>query len=137
VDKYSIKDLAYLRIEQARECLHSAEAIININHYKDAANRSYYCIFHSMRALLALDGFDSKKHSGIISEFRKSYIKTGKFSAKFSDTIRDAFEIRIDSDYHDFYVISKEEVQQQIDNAKEFLEAIQEYLDKFWKDTTT
>jgi len=60
VDKYNVKDLAYIRLAQARECLDSSIALIDINHYKDAANRSYYCIFRSMRAVLALDSFDSK-----------------------------------------------------------------------------
>jgi uncharacterized protein (UPF0332 family) len=103
--------------------------LIDISHYKDAANRSYYCIFHSMRAVLALDGIDSKKHSGIISEFRKRYVKTGKFSANFSDTIKDAFDVRTDSDYQDFYTVSKEDVQHQVNNAEEFLHAVQKYLD--------
>jgi uncharacterized protein (UPF0332 family) len=36
-----------------------------------------------MRAVQALDGFDSKKHSGVISAFRKDYIKTGIFPEFF------------------------------------------------------
>ncbi|MDR2546520.1 MAG: HEPN domain-containing protein [Lachnospiraceae bacterium] len=134
MDKYSIYDLSRFRIEQARECLQSAETLMSINHHKDAANRSYYCIFHLMRAVLALDSFDSKKHSGIISEFQKRYIKTEKFSVKFSDTIKDAFDIRNDSDYQDFYTISKADVQLQIENAKEFLEAVKVYVTTFAKE---
>ena len=128
MDSYSIKDLAQFRLEQARECLASSETLIDINHYKDSANRSYYCIFHSMRAVLALDGFDSKKHSGIISAFRQNYIKTGIFGAVYSDIIKDAFDIRTDSDYQDFYAITKADVQQQIDNARGFLEVVTEYI---------
>jgi uncharacterized protein (UPF0332 family) len=131
VDKYNIQDLAYFRLDQARECLQSSEALLGMGHYKDAANRSYYSIFHSMRAVLALDGFDSKKHSGIISEFRVRYIKTGQFSVNFSDTIKDAFDIRTDSDYQDFYAISKEDVQQQVDNARVFLDAVKAYIDSY------
>ena len=128
MDKYSIKDLAQFRLEQARECLASSEVLINLNYYKDAANRSYYSIFHSMRAVLALDGYDSKRHSGIITAFRQGYIKTGKFDALYSDTIKDAFDIRSDSDYQDFYAVSKSDVQQQIDSAKAFVEAVAEYI---------
>jgi len=124
-----IRALVEIRLEQAQNCLQSAEALIKIDLYKDAANRSYYCIFHSMRSVLALDKFDSKKHSGIISAFRQRYIKTGKFAADFSNTIEDAFDIRADSDYQDFYTISKDDVQQQVENAKGFLEAVQNYID--------
>lgn len=47
--------------------------------YDTAANRSYYAIFHAARVVLALDGQDYKKHSGVISNFQKNYIKTGIF----------------------------------------------------------
>ena len=120
-------DLVNYRIEQARECLFSAEAVLEIS-LKNAVNRSYYCIFHAMRAVLALDKFDSKKHSGIISNFRQNYIKSNKFDAFFSDIIGNAFEIRNVSDYEDFYVVSKSEVLQQIENAKLFLEAVENYI---------
>ena len=91
--------------------------------FKGAANRSYYCIFHAMRAVLALEKFDSKKHSGVISAFRKNYIRAGFFPAEFSDIIGKAFEVRNGSDYQDFYLIPKEKVETQIANAKIFLAA--------------
>jgi len=78
---------------------------------------------------LALDGFDSKKHSGIISAFRKGYVKTGKFDDFYSDMIREAFDIRTDSDYQDFYFISKAEVVEQLENAKIFLKTVQVYVE--------
>ena len=81
-----------------------------------------------MRAVLALDGFDSKKHSGVISEFRRVYVKTGKFSVQISDIIRDAFIIRNDSDYEDFFIITNQEVLQQLENAKVFLEEVKIFL---------
>ena len=81
-----------------------------------------------MRAVLAFDRFESKKHSGVISAFRKDYIKTGIFPVELSDIIEDAFEIRNDSDYDDFYVISKNDVATQIENAKTFLTAVEEYI---------
>ncbi len=40
-------------------------------------------IFHAVRALLALDKFDSQKHSGIISYFNQKFIKTGKIEVEF------------------------------------------------------
>jgi len=124
------KDLAGFRLEQARNCLKAAAISSDAGLFKDAANRSYYCIFHSMRAVLALENFDSKKHSGIISAFRQRYIKTGKFDSRFSDVIREAFDIRNDSDYEDFYFISKAEVLTQMENAKEFLDVVDEYVTK-------
>jgi len=81
-----------------------------------------------MRAVLALEKVDSKKHSGIISAFRQRYIKTEIFPMSFSDIIKDAFEVRIDSDYLDFYVVSRDAVTAQIDNARVFLTAVENYI---------
>jgi len=120
--------LANVRLQQARECLQGAENELAVDLFKNSANRSYYCIFHAIRAVLALESFDSKKHSGVISAFRQRYIKTGIFPTKFSDIIEDAFEVRNDSDYLDFYVISKDAVVAQIENAKVFLAAAEEYV---------
>lgn len=69
-----------------------------------------------------------KHHSGIISEFRRLYIKTKIFDTKLSTIISALFDIRTDSDYDDFYVISKEEVKEQLDNAEYFLNEIKKYL---------
>jgi uncharacterized protein (UPF0332 family) len=81
-----------------------------------------------MRSVLALDGIDNKKHSGIIAEFRKLYIKTGIFEDSLSEIISMLFKIRNDSDYDDFYLIDKVKVEEQIRNAEHFLSEIEKYL---------
>ena len=109
--------LAEYRLEQARECLEISELTMGKS-AKTSVNRSYYAIFHSMRAVLALQNFDTSKHSGIIAKFRMDYIKPGLFPADISKLIGDAFTIRNNSDYKDFYVVSKEEATQQLENAR-------------------
>jgi uncharacterized protein (UPF0332 family) len=119
---------AKYRLEKARSCLVVAVLNMDAEEFPSAANRSYYCIFHAMRAVLALDAFDSKRHSGVISEFRQKYIKTGVFPVEFSNIIGDAFDSRGKSDYEDFFVISKADVTEQIENARVFLDAVTQYL---------
>ena len=48
------RDLSKARFDRARDCLHTAKVNREISDYRAAANRSYYAIFHSMRAVLAL-----------------------------------------------------------------------------------
>ena len=120
--------LMVARLDNARQCLISAKTLLESADYKGSANRSYYAIFHAMRATLAIDGFDSKKHSGIISEFRKRYIKTGILDIRLSKIIDVLFGIRNESDYEDFFVIVKEDVIQQLENASAFVNAVEAYL---------
>lgn len=124
------KALSNARYEHAVECLDAAKALLESANFKSAANRSYYAVFHAMRAVLAYDGIDMKKHSGVSSEFRKLYIKTGIFDIRLSDIISVLFDIRTDSDYNDFFVISKDEVVEQVENAAFFLATIKEHLEK-------
>ena len=120
--------LSKARLEQARNCLTASYSLMDLALHKDAANRSYYCVFHALRAVLALDGFDSKKHSGVIAEFQRRYIKSGVFATSFSKVIESAFTVRGKSDYEDFYVISKADVSAQLENAKAFLSAVETYV---------
>lgn len=123
-----MKELSKYRMEQARQCITSAKALVEIEDYKGAANRSYYAVFHAMRSVLALEGKDFSKHSGVSAYFRKEYIKTGIFAVELSDIISMTFEIRSNSDYDDFYVISVEEVNEQIGNAIKFCDVVEAYL---------
>ena len=123
-----LKELSAVRLEHAEECLKAAEDLIDTGNYRSSANRSYYSVFHAMRSVLAFDQIDMKKHSGVISEFRRLYIKTGIFPAELSNIISDLLTIRTDSDYDDFYIVSKDEVVEQYSNAGKFLDYVKKYL---------
>lgn len=120
--------LSKTRLLLAKERISYADEIMKLGDYKTVANRSYYAVFSAMRAVLALDGFDSKKHSGIIAEFRKNYLKTGLLPKELSPMIDGLVEIRQGSDYDDFYVISKEEVYEQLENSKRFIVEVEKFL---------
>lgn len=111
-----------------RNGLSYADEILKIGDYETVANRSYYAVFSAMRAVLALDSFDSKKHSGIIAEFRRRYLKNEILPKELSETIDSLVEIRQGSDYDDFYIVSKEEVTLQLKNARLFVTEVEKYL---------
>ena len=120
--------LAKHRINTAKEDLETAIDLLKMGRYKGATNRAYYAIFHSMRAVLALEGVDFKKHSGVIAFFRQNYIKTGIFDIVYSEIIQKASFIRNESDYSDFYIASKEEAEEQSENAVKFYEEVVKYF---------
>ena len=82
-----------------------------------------------MRAVLVFDGFDSSKHSGVIAEFRRRYIKTGIFSVEMSKMIGSAFTVRNASDYDDMFLASKSDTEEQINNAEYVYKEIKSYID--------
>lgn len=122
------KDYAKYRMERAREDLDAAHLLFDAGNYRIANNRAYYAIFHAMRAVLVFDNFDSSKHSGVIAEFRRRYIKEGIFPTVISKMIGSAFTIRNASDYDDMFIASKNDTKEQIDNAEYVYKAIEEYI---------
>ncbi|MCM1508851.1 MAG: HEPN domain-containing protein [Ruminococcus flavefaciens] len=123
-----LQNLSYARLAHANDCLEEAGTLLKQEQYKGAANRSYYAAFHALRAVLILNGFDSKKHSGIIAKFRELYLKSEIFDKKMSDAITSLFRVRQASNYDDFYVIMKNEAIEQFENAENIIKTITEYL---------
>jgi uncharacterized protein (UPF0332 family) len=124
------RDLSKHRLAQARQCMESARTLCAANDYKGAANRAYYCAFHCMRSVMALERIDFKKHSAVIAHFRKEYVRTGIFDSRLSKIIEKLFELRAESDYDDYYVVAKADVSEQLANAEYFYGQIKAYLDK-------
>ena len=130
-----IISLSNLRLDTARERLETSKNLLESD-FKTSLNRSYYAVHAAMRAVLALDLFDSKKHMGVISEFRKRYVKTGIFNKRFSEVIERLFHIRTDCDYEDFYIATKEEAISQYEAALDFVNAVEEYLKSVVKNSS-
>ena len=124
----SLKELAGYRMERAKEMLSAAEDNLKIGQYKTSLNRSYYAIFHAMRAMNILKGFDSSKHSGVIAYFNKEYIKEGIMDKELSVIIKSSSFLREKSDYDDFFIVGRKETENQFANTRVFLEAVEKYL---------
>ena len=115
----SVADLSKYRLEKAKEDLKTARDNYCEGSYRASINRSYYAIFHALRAITALDQFDSSKHSGIIAYINQHYVKTGIFDKSFSKMVDKAFRYREKADYEDFYVVAIEDAEDQIEKAEQ------------------
>lgn len=120
----SLKELAGYRMDRAKEMLVAARENLEIGQYKTSLNRSYYAIFHAMRAMNILKGFDSSKHSGVIAFFNKEYLKENILDRNLSIVIKNSAFLREKSDYDDFYIASKQEAEKQLEEAERFLDAV-------------
>jgi uncharacterized protein (UPF0332 family) len=125
-----VKALSSYRLYRARQDLKTAKINFEHNMLAQSVNRSYYAAFHALRALLAYDTFDSKRHSSILGYFNKNYIANEKIEQEYYKIIASAFDIRTKSDYQDFYVVHKEEAQEQLVNVEKFIKMIESYIDR-------
>lgn len=123
------KELMMYRMSGAKEKLDSSKLLLDYGNYKDSIGRSYYAMFSAVRAILALDGVDYSKHAGVIAYFQKEYVKTGKFDKLYSKYLSQAFQIRNQADYEDFYIVSQKDAKEQYEKADEFVKVVEAYLE--------
>ena len=123
-------DLINYRLSSANEKLTSAKVLLDAGLFKDSVGRSYYAIFAAIRAVLAIRQVDFSKHAGVIAYFQKEFVKTNIFDKKYSKYLQQAFQIRNSCDYDDFFIVSKQDAEEQYERAKEILVVIEEYIKK-------
>lgn len=123
-------DLIKYRLSSATEKLTSAKILLEAGLYKDSVGRSYYSIFSAIRAVLATRQVDFSKHAGVIAYFQKEFIKTDIFDKKYSKYLQQAFQIRNSCDYDDFFIVSKQDAEEQFERAKEIVAVIEAYINQ-------
>ncbi len=122
------KELVIHRLEQAKNELSDAKLLYKNKSYLSANNRAYYSIFHTIRAVLALEPIDFKKHKDVLAYFNKNYVNAEEFPRTMGKRIAQANRIREDSDYDDEYVARPEATEAQIQTAEELIKLADEYI---------
>ena len=132
MEKKTSKEFALYRLQRAKQECDTAELLYRENKLLASNNRAYYSIFYSIRAVLAMEKIDFKKHKDVLAYFNKNYVKTEifprKIGRKIGRKIVVASRIREDSDYDEEYQPSYEVTFEQIETAKELIKLVEEYL---------
>ena len=122
------RDLCQYRIEQARESLRASKIMLDNKMVKDSINRSYYSAFYAMKAVLALEEKDFKRHKDVVAYFNKMYVATGKFPKDLGRMIAKLQQVREKSDYDDFFVASIAKAEQQIMTAEKVITEVDYFI---------
>jgi len=117
-------DLITYRLNRATETLSEIEIHVNNGLWNTAINRLYYACYYAASALLLANDIKASTHSGVRQMLGLHFIKTGKISSELGKVFTDLFDKRHASDYDDFISISREDVEDLLPSAKEFIEKI-------------
>lgn len=130
MDKKENINLALYRLDRAKQENSNAKLLYNEKQYLAANNRAYYSIFYSIRAVLAMERIDFKRHKDVFAYFNQYYVKTEIFPRQLGRKIIVASRVREDSDYDEEYEPSMQATTIQIETADELIKLVQEYLSK-------
>ena len=114
------QDLSSYRLSQAEDSIKVAQMSYDNALFKDSINRSYYATFYAIKAVLALEEIDFKRHKDA----------TEKFSKELGRRIGMLKQLREKSDYDDFYIAGKEEAAKQIETAVQMINEVKKYVGK-------
>lgn len=129
MEKKTSREFALYRLERAKEEYETANLLFRENKLLAANNRAYYSIFYAIRAILAMEKIDFKRHKDVLAYFNKNYVKTEIFPRQMGRRIIMVSKVREDSDYDEKYEPSSEATYLQIETCKELIELVEKYLD--------
>lgn len=122
------RDLSKYRFSLAEETLANAKMCLDNHFYRDCINRSYYVVFYAIKAILAIESIDFKRHKDAVAYFNKTYVATDVFPRELGRRLGRIKMMREESDYSDFFVASEEDAKKQYETAEYILETVKVYL---------
>jgi uncharacterized protein (UPF0332 family) len=119
-----------LRIELSRadEALRAAEALLGLELHADSVSRTYYAVFHFVRALLMSRGVEAKTHSGLIHLFNTELVRSGAFPSSHNRLLGGLQRARELADYDAAVKFSADDARAEITDAKAFAATARDFL---------
>ena len=91
MDKETIEGFAKYRLNKAKETLETSKMIFKEGKdFTSANNRAYYAIFYAIRAVLAVEEIDFKRHKDVLAYFNKEFVN--KISQNENKVLYDFFK---------------------------------------------
>mgnify|MGYP000415114890 CR=1 FL=1 len=123
-------DLCIYRMRNAVDTLDTAKLCMEHQRYKDTINRCYYAAFYAIKAVLALEEIDFRRHKDAVAYFNQNYVATNIFQREIGKQLGRMKRKREASDYDDFYVASYTEALEQYEAAEMIVKNIKGFLKK-------
>ncbi|MGH2940445.1 MAG: HEPN domain-containing protein [Solirubrobacterales bacterium] len=114
-------------MQQARDRLADAQAIIGTAHPAVIVSAAYYGMLYAARAALSERGEFAKTHSGTWALFSQVFVAPGEFDQRLSALARRAKDAREEGDY-EASPPSAEEATEFVGGAADFITAIEQLL---------
>ncbi|MEW6408649.1 MAG: HEPN domain-containing protein [Nitrospirota bacterium] len=116
--------------ERAEKALRAAQILLKDDLLEDAISRAYYAILHAAKAVLLVENINVESHRAVKRLLGQHLIQTGRIDAKYSRILAEEQDDRYLADYDVIFSPERERVQQRVEDAVVFLNAMKSYLEK-------
>ena len=115
-------------LDKARKSLKTARLDLDAGDADASINRCYYAAFYAAWAVFEAAGIDKpRKHSGLISEFSRRFIKEGRIDPSLGTTLARLENLRNFADYT-LEPVPAGKAETALKSAEGFVRAIEQYL---------
>ena len=128
--KETTKTLIKYRLGRAGESLADARTLFNNGSLYSTVNRIYYAMFYSVNAILLTKNLSSSKHGGVKALFSREFVNRGLVDRDYGRFYSEIFEMRQKCDYRDLVEFEKEDVEEWLKKAEEFVSIIEVLVSK-------
>ena len=119
-------------LDKAKRKLAAAEDWLQQGKYFDEiASRAYYAAFHAAQAMLLSEGLRGDTHQGIVSLFGLYFAKAGKVNPRLGRYLNNLKDDRESGDYDVYSGIERQDAENAVREAREFIVAAESYLAPF------
>ena len=119
-----------LKVEKAKSLLAEINVLIEHEFYSTAINRIYYACFHATKAILLVKDIIPKTHSGVVAMLHKHFVSEELFSIERASFFSKLMQERVDDDYSDHVIVTKQIVEEFFERAKEYVDYIQRLIEQ-------
>lgn len=120
--------LVAMQVERACRFLNQADEMMDMGYSDMAVNRFYYACFHIVQALFIQREIVAHTHSGMLTQFSRCFVKTGKVSLEDGSFLARLFQLRQKADYNCAYDITREEALSLKEPTHRFVEKIEKLI---------
>ena len=120
--------LVTLELEKVDKTLNQLQVQLDSELWDLAANRLYYALFHAVSALLISDSHEVGTHRGAVVQFNLHYVKEGIFTKEEGRLYSRLQRLREDGDYNCAIDVEKEEVEEELEPARQLINKIKQYI---------
>ena len=114
---------AQQHFRKAADCVEDSQILLDNDRLAAAVARAYYAMFHAATAVLVAKGIKRSSHHGILSAFGEHLVKPGLIKQEFHLYLREAFELRQQTDYEPIVDIDVKQAKETLEQAVDFVDA--------------
>jgi len=123
-EKEHLEEVVRYWMEKATDSFNAARDELTAGRLSFSVNRIYYACFYIVSAFLLQRRLRFKKHSGVRAAFHKHLVKPGLLNREHGQFYDEIFEARQRGDYIELVHFEKEQVEEWLQRARQFVEAV-------------